>query len=74
MEERTIGIEVPRNEEDGSFSREDLAKVIRLVMVEEEGNQFRSKARELKEIFGNKAYHERYVEEFVLYLRNQKEN
>nr|XP_010934404.1 putative UDP-rhamnose:rhamnosyltransferase 1 [Elaeis guineensis] len=74
MEERRIGIEVPRNEEDGSFSREDLAKAIRLVMVEEEGNQFRSEATELKEIFGNKDYHERYVEEFILYLRNQKEH
>lgn len=74
MEERRIGIEVPRNEEDGSFNREELAKAIRLVMVEEEGNQCRSKARELKEIFGNKDYHERYVEDFILYLRNQKEN
>ncbi|XP_008779257.3 putative UDP-rhamnose:rhamnosyltransferase 1 [Phoenix dactylifera] len=74
MEERRIGIEVPRNEEDGSFNREELAKAIRLVMVEEEGNQFRSKARDLKEIFADKDYHERYVDEFILCLRNQKED
>ncbi|XP_008788945.1 putative UDP-rhamnose:rhamnosyltransferase 1 [Phoenix dactylifera] len=69
MEEKKIGLEIQRNEEDGSFNRESVAKAIRLVMVEEEGELFRCKAMELQRLFADRDSQERYVEDFILHLR-----
>lgn len=32
MEERKVGVEVPRNERDGSFTRDGVATTLRLVL------------------------------------------
>ncbi|KAJ4817870.1 Glycosyltransferase [Rhynchospora pubera] len=37
LEERGVGVEVPRDAETGDFDQEGVAKVVRFVMVEEEG-------------------------------------
>ncbi|RWR85573.1 putative UDP-rhamnose:rhamnosyltransferase 1 [Cinnamomum micranthum f. kanehirae] len=42
MEERKVGVEVCRNERDGFFTRDAVAKALRLVMVEEEGKLHQS--------------------------------
>ncbi|KAK1300150.1 putative UDP-rhamnose:rhamnosyltransferase 1 [Acorus calamus] len=47
ISERRAGVEVPRNEEDGSFTSEDIAATLRMVMVEEEGEEFRAAAKEM---------------------------
>nr|XP_010910495.1 putative UDP-rhamnose:rhamnosyltransferase 1 [Elaeis guineensis] len=73
MEEKKIGLEVPRNEEDGSFSKEGVAKAIRLIMVEEEAEPFRCKAGDLKEVFSDNGSQERYVDNFVRCLKNRRE-
>ncbi|XP_008788932.2 putative UDP-rhamnose:rhamnosyltransferase 1 [Phoenix dactylifera] len=70
MEDKRIGLEVPRDEEDGSFGREGVAKVIRLIMVEEEGKPFRCKAGKLKEVFSDKESQERYVDNLVRCLQD----
>jgi len=70
MEDKGIGIEVERNEENGSFTKEAVAKVVRLVMVEEEGEPYRKKAKELKDIFADKYHQEKYVVELIQYLQN----
>ncbi|GLJ52927.1 hypothetical protein SUGI_1127460 [Cryptomeria japonica] len=46
-EEFKVGEEVRRNEEDGSFTKEDIARAVRVVMVEEEGNKIKSNVEEI---------------------------
>ncbi|KAF9603461.1 hypothetical protein IFM89_036264 [Coptis chinensis] len=72
FEERKIGLEIPRDEQDGSFTRDAVAKTLRLIMVDEEGEIFRSNAKEMRGIFGNKDLHDRYIDNFVQYLHDYK--
>ncbi|KAF2291151.1 hypothetical protein GH714_020389 [Hevea brasiliensis] len=67
--EKGLGVEVERNE-DGSFSRDGIAKALRLAMVSEEGKEMRARASEAAEIFGNhKLHQEYYIGKFVEFLR-----
>ncbi|KAI3931940.1 hypothetical protein MKW98_012350, partial [Papaver atlanticum] len=51
--EKGLGFEVERNE-DASFTRDAVAKAMRIVMVEPEGQQLREKALQMsKSIFSN---------------------
>ncbi|XXG74253.1 hypothetical protein AAC387_Pa07g3021 [Persea americana] len=68
MEERKVGVEVCRNERDGSFTRDAVSKALRVVMVEKEGECIRENAKEMKDIFGDKGRHDHYIDEFVQYL------
>jgi len=65
MEEKRVGVKVLRNEHDGKFSRESLAKALRSVML---GKTYRSEAEEMSKIFGDKELHQKYVDQFVDYL------
>ncbi|KAJ3706130.1 hypothetical protein LUZ61_009835 [Rhynchospora tenuis] len=65
LEEKKIGIAIPRDEETGDFSREEVAKVFRFVMVEEEGKQIRHNAKQLKEVFADQVSYEKHIDEFV---------
>lgn len=70
MEEKSLGVEIGRDEEDGSFTREAVAHAIGLVMVEEAGKKIRDAAKEMKDVFGDTECHEKYVDEFVQYLQH----
>ncbi|KAJ3684830.1 hypothetical protein LUZ61_013994 [Rhynchospora tenuis] len=65
LEEKKIGVAIPRDEETGNFSREDVAKVVRIVMEEEEGKEIRHNAKKLKEVFTDQVSHEKHIDEFV---------
>ncbi|KAL6124107.1 hypothetical protein ACLB2K_076622 [Fragaria x ananassa] len=68
--EKGLAAEVKRNE-DGSFNREEIAKSLRLAMVEEEGEQLRSNARKAAAVIGDhKLQHDHYIGAFVDYLKN----
>ncbi|XP_056167827.1 UDP-glycosyltransferase 91A1-like [Syzygium oleosum] len=54
LEERQIGYPIPRNEFDGSVTRQSVAESLRLVMVEEKGRVYREKAKEMRSIVGDK--------------------
>ncbi|XP_059070416.1 UDP-glycosyltransferase 91D2-like [Cryptomeria japonica] len=47
------GVEVKRNEEDGSFTKDDIAKVVRAVIVEEEGKRIKSNVEEISRVLTN---------------------
>lgn len=65
------GVEVERDEGDGSFTKEDVKRAVRFVMVEEEGECVREKAREMKRmLFSNVQIHNVYVDKFVGFLQN----
>ncbi|CAK8541877.1 unnamed protein product [Lathyrus sativus] len=66
MEEKKVGVKVERN--DGKFNRDSVAKALRLVMVEEEGKSYRSKAEEMRKIVGDRRLHQKYIDEFVDYI------
>ncbi|XP_031479881.1 putative UDP-rhamnose:rhamnosyltransferase 1 [Nymphaea colorata] len=67
--EKGIGVEVERKE-DGTFTREGMAKAVRYVMVEDEGKVFRVRARQMKAIFSNQRLHDDYQHNFVCNLYN----
>ena len=48
--EKLVGVEVPRNEADGSFTRDSTTETLTLVMKEEEGKTYRDKAKEMTTI------------------------
>ncbi|XP_008793359.1 putative UDP-rhamnose:rhamnosyltransferase 1 [Phoenix dactylifera] len=72
LAEKKVGMEVPRDEEDGSFNGADIAKVLRLVMVDQEGEEIRASARGLRAVLGNKEVHHRHVRNFVEYLKDNR--
>ncbi|KQK13539.1 hypothetical protein BRADI_1g10831v3 [Brachypodium distachyon] len=74
MEGRKVGVQVPRNEGDGSFDREGVATTVRAVTVEEEGKRiFTSNAKKMQEIKADTECQERYINGFIKKLRSYKE-
>ncbi|KAK3211138.1 hypothetical protein Dsin_015844 [Dipteronia sinensis] len=65
FEGKLVGKEIPRDEDNGSFSRNEVAKTLRLVILEDEGRICRDKAKEISKIFGDKDLHHRYVDTFI---------
>ncbi|GLU20251.1 hypothetical protein SLE2022_364610 [Rubroshorea leprosula] len=72
LEEKKMGYSIPRNENDGSFTKEAVAKSLRLVMVEEEGKVYRDKAKEMKGLFGDRDLQDHYTDNLVMYLKNHR--
>ncbi|XP_044432561.1 UDP-glycosyltransferase 91D1-like [Triticum aestivum] len=70
MEERGVALEVPRDEGDGSFGRDDVATTVRRVMAEGgEGKAFARNARKLQAVLWNRAKQdEYYVDDLVDHL------
>ncbi|TQD85136.1 hypothetical protein C1H46_029310 [Malus baccata] len=68
MHDKQVGLEIPRDERDGSFTSESVAELIRRVMVEKEGESIRSNAWAMKEIFGNVELNKHCLDEFYRVL------
>ncbi|XP_048129019.1 putative UDP-rhamnose:rhamnosyltransferase 1 [Rhodamnia argentea] len=69
--EKGVGFEVPRNE-DGSFHRDAVAKSIRLVMLEDQGEGLRVKAAHTQKIFADQDLHDSYINNFVEFLYSRR--
>ncbi|MED6149065.1 hypothetical protein PIB30_058974 [Stylosanthes scabra] len=67
--DKGLAIEVKRNNEDGLFSRDDIAKCLREAMVLEEGDKLRIKTREASRVVGDLKLQHDYMEAFVKFLR-----
>ncbi|EOA25246.1 hypothetical protein CARUB_v10018560mg, partial [Capsella rubella] len=67
-EEKEIGYMIPRDETTGSFTKEDVAKSLRLVMEGEEGKVYRENVKDMKRVFGDMDQQDRYVDSFLDYL------
>ncbi|KAF5194319.1 Udp-glycosyltransferase 91a1 [Thalictrum thalictroides] len=68
--EKGLAIEVDRTD-DGKFYGEDIAKALRIGMVNEEGESVRAKAREMKPLFSDQELHyDHYISGFVHYLKS----
>nr|UHH90557.1 UDP-glycosyltransferase [Nicotiana benthamiana] len=72
LEDKGVGIEISRNEEDGSYTSDSVANSINLIMVENKGRIIREKAKKMISIFGNKNLHDKYIEKMIEFLENQR--
>ncbi|KAG2593168.1 putative UDP-rhamnose:rhamnosyltransferase 1 [Panicum virgatum] len=63
--EKKVCVEVARDEGDGSFAPKDIAGALRRVMVEDEGEVFGDKVKELAKVFGNDEVNDRCVRDFL---------
>ncbi|XP_037416588.1 UDP-glycosyltransferase 91D2-like [Triticum dicoccoides] len=72
MEGRKVGVQVARNEDDGSFDREGIRAAVQSVMVGKEGSgsMFAANAKKLQEIVADKKLHESYLDGFIQQLRS----
>ncbi|KAL2527978.1 UDP-glycosyltransferase 91A1 [Forsythia ovata] len=70
--EKQIGIEIPKNDEDGSYTKNSVSDSVKLVMVENEGKKFRDKAKEMSAIFGDKKLQDGYIDNFINFLENHR--
>ncbi|KAB2027439.1 hypothetical protein ES319_D05G033100v1 [Gossypium barbadense] len=67
---RKVGIEIERNEMDGSFTSDLVAKTIRQVLVEPEGEAIRANAWAMKEIFDNEELSNNYLDGFTRFIED----
>ncbi|XVF88805.1 hypothetical protein PTKIN_Ptkin19aG0081000 [Pterospermum kingtungense] len=65
---KKIGLEIERNEVDGSFTSDLVAKTIRQVMMEPEGEPLRANAWAMRDIFGNEELSNKYLDGFVRFI------
>ncbi|KAL6614112.1 hypothetical protein ACP70R_036382 [Stipagrostis hirtigluma subsp. patula] len=72
--DKKIGVEVERDEEDGSFAAEDIAAALRRVMVEDDGEEFGVKVQELAKVFGNDEVNDQCVRDFLKCLMEYSRN
>ncbi|KAJ4752980.1 Glycosyltransferase [Rhynchospora pubera] len=72
LEERGVGVEVPRDAETGDFDQEGVAKVVRFVMVEEDGKLIRHNAEKIQPIFTDKISQERHLDGFIKHLEKYR--
>ncbi|XVE65187.1 hypothetical protein DITRI_Ditri07aG0161000 [Diplodiscus trichospermus] len=65
MHGKKVGLEIERNDLDGSFTSDSVAESIKRVMVDPEGEYLRANAYAMKEIFGNEELSTKYLDEFT---------
>ncbi|MFS8009975.1 putative soyasaponin III rhamnosyltransferase [Helianthus anomalus] len=70
--DKQVGVEVPRNEEDGSFMKESVAVSVRSVVVDNERKIYRANAMELSQIFGDNELEKRCIDHFIDYLEKNR--
>ncbi|KAI3451256.1 hypothetical protein Pfo_007921 [Paulownia fortunei] len=73
LADKQVGVEVPRNEQDGSYTRNDVAQSVRMVMIEEDGQKFRGAAKVSSAVFGDRELHDQYAENFIEYMENHED-
>jgi hypothetical protein len=66
--DKGLAVEVERGK-DGSFSRDGIAKALKLATLSDEGKEIRVRAREAAAIFGDESLHQRYIHRFVEHLK-----
>ncbi|OMO91697.1 UDP-glucuronosyl/UDP-glucosyltransferase [Corchorus olitorius] len=68
LHSKKVGLEIERNELDGSFTSDMVAQTIRKVMVDPEGEPLRVNAWAMREIFGNEEVNNKSLEEFTRFI------
>ncbi|CAI9111427.1 OLC1v1011648C1 [Oldenlandia corymbosa var. corymbosa] len=74
LEEKKIGYPIPRDESDGSFTRDSVADSLRMVILQEEGKIYRDKVKEMNGIFCDGGRQDFYVENLLAFLQSYSRN
>ncbi|XP_062028292.1 UDP-glycosyltransferase 91C1 [Rosa rugosa] len=69
-----LGVEIPRNELDGSYTRDSVAEFVRLAMVDDSGELLRRRVKEMKGMFGDRNRNNRLENEFICFLEKNRPN
>ncbi|KAH6804128.1 UDP-Glycosyltransferase superfamily protein [Perilla frutescens var. frutescens] len=69
---RQLGVEIPRTEEDGSYTMNSVADSVKRVMVEDEGKKLRENAEQVSGVVSDTNLHDGYVDSFVDFLENHR--
>ncbi|KAL5559953.1 hypothetical protein UlMin_036164 [Ulmus minor] len=72
LSEKRVGVEIPRNERDGSFTRQSAAETVRSAMVDDSGESLRMRVKEKRSLFGDRDSNDRYLDEFIYFLREKE--
>ncbi|XP_027079503.1 UDP-glycosyltransferase 91A1-like [Coffea arabica] len=72
LEEKKMGYPIPRDDSDGSFTRDSVAESLRLVMIEDEGKIYRDKSKEMRRLFCDESRQDGYVETLLNFLQSYK--
>lgn len=73
LEEKKLGLLIPRNELDGRFTREAVAESLKLVMVDEEAAKiYRDKVKEMQSVFGDMDKQDSYVNNLIVHLETHR--
>ncbi|WVZ50363.1 hypothetical protein U9M48_001622 [Paspalum notatum var. saurae] len=71
MEKRKVGLQVARDDDDGSFDHHGIATAVRAVMVDEDTRSvFVANAKKVQQVVADEELQERYIDEFVQKLRS----
>nr|UXM20062.1 UGT38 [Panax notoginseng] len=68
LEEKRMAYSIPRDDGDGSFRRDSVADSLKLVIIEKEGQIYRDKVKEMKNVFVDKNRQEEYIDNLLGYL------
>lgn len=69
---KKLGLEIPRKEQDGSFTWASVAESMRTAMVDDSGVSWRNRAREIRYLFGDVDRNNCFVARLVNYLTENK--
>ncbi|KAK2997906.1 hypothetical protein RJ639_025415 [Escallonia herrerae] len=72
LQGKKVGVEIPRDDRDGSFTSDSVAETVRFAMLSEEGDLIRANAREMRGLFGHKNRNDGYIDSFVHCLLERK--
>uniref|UniRef100_A0A803KXB7 Glycosyltransferase n=1 Tax=Chenopodium quinoa TaxID=63459 RepID=A0A803KXB7_CHEQI len=72
MEEKNVGIEIPRNNDDGSFTKNSVAQSLKMVFGDILGKIYRAEAKKLSRMVSDKSLQQHYTKNFEKYLYNNR--
>ncbi|KAB1203865.1 UDP-glycosyltransferase 91C1 [Morella rubra] len=72
LQGKKLGVEITRNERDGSFTRDSVAESLRLAMVDDSGQSLRATAKEMKVLFGDENKNDQLVDGFIHFLETNR--
>lgn len=72
LQEKGVGVEIPRNEKDGFFTSDSVAEAVKFGVVSEEGELLRANARQMSGLFGDRKRNEGLIDDCVGYLMENR--
>ncbi|KAL2504276.1 UDP-glycosyltransferase 91C1 [Abeliophyllum distichum] len=70
LQDKNVGLEIPRNEKDGSFTRDSVAESVSLAVVSKEGQRLRDNAKLVSRLFRDSGENKSngYIDSLINYM------